>query len=285
MIGHLKEDIQCVFARDPAARTVFEVLIAYPGLHAIVAHRMTHQLWNAGVKWLARMLAHGVRFLTGIEIHPGAKIGRRFFIDHGMGVVIGETAVIGDDCTLYHGVTLGGTSWLEGKRHPTLGDDVVIGAGAKILGPITIGAHARVGSNAVVLQSIPASATVVGIPGRIVNAQSDSIQEKQDKQDKQEAHEKGETSAINEASESSNETSRFDAYGITQDIPDPIVSAIGQLLEHIQLLDKRVKALSEIIEKTGQVVDLPPLPDCDIQDAIDLDQSDKPDKLKKLLKS
>ena len=159
MFARIKEDIQCVFGRDPAARNRFEVLTAYPGVHAVIVHRFTHYLWNRDLKWLARILSHFARWMTGIEIHPGATIGRRFFIDHGMGVVIGETAEIGDDCTLYHGVTLGGTSWDKGKRHPTLGNDVVVGAGAKVLGPIKLGNGARVGSNAVVVKDVPEGAT------------------------------------------------------------------------------------------------------------------------------
>jgi len=148
----LREDITCVFDRDPAARNVFEILTSYPGIHAVLFHRLNHALWNLGLKWPARFFSAFARWLTGIEIHPGAKIGRRFFIDHGMGVVIGETAEIGDDCTLYQGVTLGGTSWNKGKRHPTLGNNVVIGAGAKVLGPFKVGDDARIGSNSVVVK-------------------------------------------------------------------------------------------------------------------------------------
>lgn len=157
----LREDINSVFDRDPAARSVLEVITAYPGMHALVFHRINHVLWNLGLRWLARLFSTVARWLTGIEIHPGAKIGRRFFIDHGMGVVIGETAEIGDDCTLYQGVTLGGTSWNKGKRHPTLGNNVVIGAGAKVLGPFKVGDNARIGSNSVVIKEVPANATVV----------------------------------------------------------------------------------------------------------------------------
>ena len=168
MFEKIREDIRVVFERDPAARNTLEILTAYPGVHAMVFHRSAHWCWEIGAKWLARMISHIGRWLTGIEIHPGAVIGRRFFIDHGMGVVIGETAVIGDDCTLYHGVTLGGTSWQKGKRHPTLANDVVVGAGAKVLGPIEIGAGARIGSNAVVVRDVPANSTVVGVPGRLI---------------------------------------------------------------------------------------------------------------------
>ena len=168
MFDHLKEDIAIVFERDPAARTHWEILTTYPGVHALLMHRVAHFLWQNRLFWLARFSSHLARFLTGIEIHPGASIGHRVFIDHGMGVVIGETAIIGDDCTLYHGVTLGGTSWNKGKRHPTLENGVVIGAGAKILGPITLGAGAKVGSNAVVVKDVPANATAIGIPARIL---------------------------------------------------------------------------------------------------------------------
>src|SRR5512137_1117488 len=169
MFKAIREDISSVFARDPAARSTLEVLTCYPGVHARILHRMSHGLWKWKLYWLARFLAHVARGLTGIEIHPGATIGRRFFIDHGMGVVIGETAEIGDDVTLYHGVTLGGTSWKEGKRHPTLGNGVVVGAGAKILGPIVIGDGAKIGSNAVVVKEVPAGATAAGIPARILD--------------------------------------------------------------------------------------------------------------------
>ena len=160
----MKEDIQSVFERDPAARNSFEVLINYPGLHAIWIYRLTNKLWLANWKFVARSLSTFARFWTGVEIHPGATIGRRFFIDHAMGVVIGETAIIGNDCTLYHGVTLGGTTWNRGKRHPTLEDDVVVGAGAKVLGPITLKKGTRVGSNAVVVKDVPEDETTFTMP-------------------------------------------------------------------------------------------------------------------------
>lgn len=168
MIKQLKEDIQAVFDRDPAARNTLEVLTTYPGIHALIMHRMAHELWRKDCKSSARMLSAFSRFATGIEIHPGAKIGKRFFIDHGMGVVIGETAEIGDDVTLYHGVTLGGTTWNKGKRHPTLEDGVIVGAGAKILGPFTVGKNAKVGSNAVVTKAVPAGATAIGNSARFI---------------------------------------------------------------------------------------------------------------------
>jgi serine O-acetyltransferase len=245
MFNHLKEDIACVFERDPAARNTFEILTTYPGVHAVISHRLNHRLWQAGWKWLARLLSTLTRWLTGIEIHPGATIGRRFFIDHGMGVVIGETACIGNDCTLYHGVTLGGTSWQKGKRHPTLGDDVVVGAGAKILGPIIIGNGARIGANAVVIKSVPPGATVVGIPGKIVKV--DAEYEKHHKQLLQ--------------------TKIFDAYGIPQDMPDvdPVQHAINHMLDDIYLLDKKLQAICETLKKR-ESHELPPdLDSCQIR--------------------
>ncbi len=214
MFRHLREDISVIFERDPAARTAWEVLTCYPGLHAVVLHRFAHRLWGARLRWLARFLAYLSRALTGIEIHPAARIGRRFFIDHGMGVVIGETAVIGDDCTLYHGVTLGGTSWQKGKRHPTLGDGVIVGAGAKILGPIAIGRGAKIGSNAVVVHEVPPMATAVGIPARVIAADSDSP-------------DKG-----------------FAAYALTRDLDDPMVLAIADLEARAMLQEARLAELA-----------------------------------------
>lgn len=166
---YIREDIKSVFDRDPAARSVLELLLAYPGLQAVWAHRTEHWMWTHGMKLLARWFSQITRFWTGIEIHPGASIGHSFFIDHGMGVVIGETSEIGDRVTLYHGVTLGGTSLEKGKRHPTLEDDVVVGAGAKILGNIIIGSHSRIGANAVVVKSVPPNSVVVGVPGQVVS--------------------------------------------------------------------------------------------------------------------
>jgi len=248
MFSHLKEDIECVFDRDPAARTFFEVLTTYPGVHAVIFHRLSHKLWNAGFKWLARILSTFARWITGIEIHPGAVIGRRLFIDHGMGVVIGETADIGDDCTLYHGVTLGGTSWEKGKRHPTLGNDVVVGAGAKVLGPIKIGEGARIGSNSVVVKEVPNSATVVGVPGRAVSATQQSID--QEKRRHAMAQKMG-----------------FDAYGVTRDAPDPVAHAINCILDHSHAMDARVEKMCEAIKDLNtefKDVDLPELGPCDI---------------------
>ncbi len=168
MFSRIKEDIQVVFDRDPAVRSVLEILICYPGFHALQFHKVSHWLWKKRLFLLARTLSHFTRLVTGIEIHPGAKIGRGFFIDHGMGVVIGETAEIGENCTVYHGVTLGGTSWAKEKRHPTLGNNVVVGAGAKILGPFFVADGSKIGSNSVVVKPVPENATVVGIPAKVV---------------------------------------------------------------------------------------------------------------------
>jgi serine O-acetyltransferase len=242
MFRRIRADIQCVFARDPAARNVFEVLTTYPGVHAVMAHRVSHGLWNMGLKWLARLNSTLSRWLTGIEIHPGAKIGDRFFIDHGMGVVIGETAEIGDDCTLYHGVTLGGTSWESGKRHPTLGNNVVVGAGAKVLGPITLGDGARVGSNAVVIKDVAPGETVIGVPGRLVGKPATEKEQ---------------------ARRAMAKKIGFDAYGMTQDMTDPVTNAINHMLDHIHLMDTRMEAMSREIERLGGKVEKTPMPGLD----------------------
>jgi len=168
MFGVIREQVDTIFRRDPAAKSVVEIVLCYPGFHAALFHRIAHRLYNAGVPLLPRFISQVSRFLTGIEIHPGAVIGRRFFIDHGMGVVIGETAEIGDDVLLYQGVTLGGTGNEQGKRHPTLGDHVVVGTGAKVLGSIRVGNHVKIGAGSVVIRSVPDHSTVVGIPGRVV---------------------------------------------------------------------------------------------------------------------
>lgn len=243
MFKRIRDDIQSVFDRDPAARNSFEVLTTYPGLHAVLWYRLSHWLWGLGLKWLARFISGLARWFTGIEIHPAAKIGNRFFIDHGMGVVIGETAEIGDDCTLYHGVTLGGTSWNEGKRHPTLGNRVVVGAGAKVLGPIEIGDDARIGSNAVVIKSVPNNRTVVGIPGRVVETNLSAKEKRRQKM----AQKIG-----------------FDAYGVGQDVEDPVEKAIYSLLDHVQSQDEQLERLNEQVQKLGGAdthVDLPSLDD------------------------
>jgi serine O-acetyltransferase len=220
MFREIREDIASVFDRDPAARNTFEVLTCYPGVHARLMHRLAHRLWLWRFKWLARFVSHVARFFTGIEIHPGATIGRRFFIDHGMGVVIGETAEIGDDVTMYHGVTLGGTSWKEGKRHPTLGNGVVVGAGAKILGPIHIGDGAKIGSNAVVVKDVPAGATAAGIPARILD-------------------------------EERKKPSGFSAYGLSNDQNDPVSKALHGLIGHSMTVDQRIDFILQQLEKMG----------------------------------
>jgi len=228
MFRSLREDVRSVFDRDPAARTFWEVLTCYPGIHALILHRLSHWLWGHRVRWLSRFVAHIARFVTGIEIHPGAVIGRRFFIDHGMGVVIGETAEIGDDVTLYHGVTLGGTSWNKGKRHPTLENGVVIGAGAKILGPITIGAGAKVGSNAVVVKPVPPGATAVGNPARLIDTS------KQGRKRARQAEKMG-----------------FSAYAVALDLDDPLAKAIHGLLDHAAETDRRIASLLAELQAAG----------------------------------
>ena len=222
MFSRLKSDLSIVFDRDPAARSYWEIITTYPGVHAILFHRLAHRLWKLKLYWFGRAISHIGRFFTGIEIHPGAVIGQRFFIDHGMGVVSGETAVIGDDCTLYHGVTLGGTSWKQGKRHPTLENKVVVGAGAKILGPITIGSSAKIGSNAVVISDIPANATAIGIPARVVDNEK-------------------------------KKTSSFSPYAVSKDEDDPMLKTLQELMEKVEdqkkqldsLLKKKTKPLAK----------------------------------------
>jgi serine O-acetyltransferase len=246
MFNRIREDIRCVFDRDPAARNTFDVLTTYPGIHAVMIHRLSHWLWMHGLKWLARVFSNIARWYTGIEIHPGAVIGRRFFIDHGMGVVIGETTEIGDDCTLYHGVTLGGTSWDKGKRHPTLRNNVVIGAGAKILGPIVIEDGVRIGSNAVVLKSVPNGVTVVGVPGRMVGGVKEPDAKRQ---------------AIAKKM-------GFDAYGATSDMPDPVATAVNGILDHIHAMDERLedicRGLKELGAEVGEI-QLPGLDSCQLK--------------------
>jgi serine O-acetyltransferase len=243
MFKHIKEDISVVFERDPAARTHWEIITTYPGVHALIIHRLSHWIWRKRFFWIARFISHIGRWLTGIEIHPGATIGRRVFIDHGMGVVIGETAVIGDDCTLYHGVTLGGTSWNKGKRHPTLEQGVVIGAGAKVLGPITIGKGAKIGSNAVVVKDVPENATAVGIPARILeqetNKQRDAMAEK----------------------------IGFSAYAVSDNANDPVTKAIHALLDHAAAQDVKLQEVMAQLNKLGADVES----DADVGKAFDVD--------------
>lgn len=253
MFRSLHRYVQSVRARDPAAHSTLEILTAYPGVHALAAHRLSHRLWNWKLKWLARVFSHLGRFLTGIEIHPAVKIGRGLFIDHGMGVVIGETAVIGDDCTLYHGVTLGGTTWRKEKRHPTLGNNVVIGAGAKLLGPIVVGDNARIGSNSVVTKDVPANATVVGIPGRVITP----------------------TPRGDSARQAIAERMGFDAYGQTSQMSDPVAHAINCMLDHLHLIDQQMKTLSDALEAQGIKMDLS-LPEIKVSNLEEADSDAEP---------
>ena len=240
MFSRLSSDVQCILDRDPAARSRWEVLTCYPGLHAVLLHRLAHGCWNIGFKWLGRFISHLSRWFTGIEIHPAAKIGERVFFDHAMGVVVGETAEIGDGCTIYQGVTLGGTSLYKGeKRHPTLGKDVVIGAGAKVLGGFTVGDGAKVGSNAVVTKPVPAGATAVGNPARIIQAETDAKREEA-------ASKMG-----------------FSAYGVTQN-DDPLSQAMRGLIDNATSQEHQIALLWKAIEQlsAGQAK-----PDCVPTDA------------------
>ena len=219
MFNTMREDINSVFDRDPAARSALEIFFCYPGLHAVWFYRVAHWFWTRGFYFLGRLTSHFGRFLTGIEIHPGAQIGKNFFVDHGMGVVIGETAEIGDNVTLYHGVTLGGVTWDKVKRHPTVGDNVVIGAGAKVLGPFTVGKGAKIGSNSVVVKEVPQNSSVVGIPGRVVLQQEPQVEEKRPDLE----HGK---------------------------MPDPEAKAISCLFDQIRVLEKKVEVLTDRLEKS-----------------------------------
>ncbi len=229
MFEELREDIRNVLNRDPAARNTFEVLTCYPGVHALLLHRVAHALWRRQWLWSARMVSHFSRWLTCIEIHPGARLGRRLFIDHGVGVVIGETAEVGDDVTLYQGVTLGGTRLAKGKRHPTLEDGVIVGAGAKVLGPLIVGKDARIGSNAVVVKEVPAGATVVGVPGRIVR----------------------QGSPVNPVQQEVARKIGFDVNEVTRDMTDPVAHAINTLLEHMIAVDGQLETLCAAMKSSG----------------------------------
>lgn len=243
MFTRLREDIATIRERDPAARSAWEVLTCYPGLHALVLHRLAHACWQAKRRWLARFVSQMARFMTGIEIHPGATLGRRVFIDHGMGVVIGETAQIGDDCTIYQGVTLGGTSLTRGaKRHPTLERGVIVGAGAKVLGGFTIGADAKIGSNAVVTKPVPARGTAVGNPARIIVPAAAAVCPVAACADAGGA-------ARNE--NRAPEKSGFCAYGITPNADDPVSLAIHGLIDHAATQAKRIDEIVDALERLG----------------------------------
>ena len=225
MFRRIRSDIQCILDRDPAARSAWEVLTCYPGLHAVMLHRLAHWFWNNGLKWLGRFTSNFTRWLTGIEIHPGARIGERVFFDHAMGVVVGETAEIGDGCTIYQGVTLGGTSLYKGeKRHPTLGKNVVVSAGAKVLGGFEVGDGAKIGSNAVVIKPVPAGATAVGIPARII------------------------PSKAGESADVTGPTGKFAAYGITLE-DDPLSQAMKGLIDNASSHEHQIALLWQAIEK------------------------------------
>ena len=243
MFDRLREDIATIRERDPAARSTWEVLTCYPGLHALFIHGLAHACWRAGFRWLGRFISHCGRFLTGIEIHPGATMGRRVFIDHGMGVVVGETAEIGDDCTIYQGVTLGGTSLEKGaKRHPTLARGVIVGANAQVLGGFTVGEGARVGSGAVVTKPVPSGATVVGNPGRIIQRGTDAQREAA-------AAKMG-----------------FSAYGVTQG-DDPVAQAMKGLIDNAAGHEHQIALLWQAIEKLSQRSRELPSEDCVPDDA------------------
>lgn len=250
MFSRLREDIACILERDPAARSTWEVLTCYPGLHALVLHRWANRFWRMGFKWAGRFTSHTARWLTGIEIHPGATIGRRVFIDHGMGVVIGEMAEIGDGCTIYQGVTLGGTSLVKGaKRHPTLEAGVIVGANAAVLGGFTVGVGARVGSGAVVTKPVPAGATAVGNPARIIQAQSDAAREEA-------AARMG-----------------FSAYGVTAG-DDPVAQAMKGLIDNASTHEHQITLLWQAIEKLSGTARELPSGDCVPQDARTTEQFD-----------
>ena len=258
MFSRLRSDIQCILERDPAARTRWEVLTCYPGLHALVLHRRAHWCWTHGFKWLGRFISHLARWFTGIEIHPGAQIAGCVFIDHGMGVVIGETAEIGSGCTIYHGVTLGGTSLYKGaKRHPTLGKNVVVGAGAQVLGGFTVGDGARIGSNAVVVKPVPDGATAVGNPARIIQAGADVKREKA-------ASQMG-----------------FSAYGVTQS-DDPLSQALRGLIDNASGQEYQISLLWQAIEKLSNLPSAEPHRNCVPKDAA-LEENFEADKLNQLV--
>jgi serine O-acetyltransferase len=259
MFSRLRDDIACILERDPAARTTWEVLTCYPGLHALVLHRRAHWCWTHGYKWLGRFISHLGRMFTGIEIHPGAKIGRRVFIDHGMGVVIGEMTEIGDNCTIYQGVTLGGTSLVKGaKRHPTLEANVIIGAHAAVLGGFTVGEGARVGSSAVVTKPVPAGATAVGNPARIIAAQVDASRE------------------------AAAARMGFSAYGVTHG-DDPVAQAMKGLIDNASSQEHQIAMLWQAIEKLSARARELPSEDCVPQDARTTEQFDA-ERLNRLVK-
>ena len=288
MFQKIKEDINCILARDPAAKSRLEIVTCYPGLHAIWVHRMAHRLWLSRLHWLARFISHLGRVFTGIEIHPGATIGRRVFIDHGYGVVIGETAQVGDDCTIYQGVTLGGTRLYKGeKRHPTLGNGVVVGAGAKVLGGFVVGDGARIGSNAVVVKPVPAGATAVGNPARIMMPSSETgaaqspvateppsgkcLEGLLDTRPLQDMLASQASRQNNGAQQQPQEQGEFSAYAVDAGDTDPLVKVLHELIDHTAKQDARIAQLCQTIESMGKKVNSPANSEFD------------PDKLNKLV--
>lgn len=272
MFKYLREDISCILQRDPAARSRFEILTCYPGLHAVGLHRIANFLWQKKFYWLARFISHFSRFLTGIEIHPGATLGRRVFIDHGVGVVIGETAVVGNDCTIYQGVTLGGTSLYKGeKRHPTLNEGVVVGAGAQILGGFTVGSNARIGSNAVVVKPVPENATAVGNPARIITKSTQAPEERPCSEqynteslkkifNNEALSAKPEHSTDQESIDDNSESDTsdnlgFQPYAVGADSNDPIASALKELINHAACQEERINRLCQALEHLGQNIE------------------------------
>ena len=226
MFAQIKEDVHEAMKKDPAARHFWEVLVCYPGVHALLVYRFTHWLWGHNIKLIARLFSYLARWLTGIEIHPASKIGRKFFIDHGMGVVIGETSEIGDNVFMYHGVTLGGLSMKKGKRHPTIGDNVVIGAGAQVLGPVTVGNNSKIGSGSVVVQSVPEYSTVIGVPGRVVFSGISS-----------------------------------DHEDLEESFPDPMAQAIEAVLDRLPQMEKDIRSLKDVVEPESVKEETPPPPE------------------------
>ncbi len=276
----LKEDIDAVFNRDPAARNSLEVILTYPGIHALILHRGAHCLWQNEQKLAARVISYGSRIITGIEIHPAAKIGKRFFIDHGVGVVIGETAEIGNDVTLYHGVTLGGVSWNNGKRHPTLEDGVIVGAGAKVLGPFTVGKNAKIGSNAVVVKPVPAGATMVGSAARMISEHHDEkgnpLTTKVD--DAKQQEKAAQAAQPKTKTQSTARTTAFQAYGIDPSSQDPVAEAFAKMLNHIQQSERRLDQLQKAMCKIDpdfcqKEYDKLRLEDLDVIDREDIDEA------------
>ena len=263
MLSRLRSDIQCILDRDPAARSTWEVITCYPGLHAIWLQRPAHWCWTHGLKWLGRFISHMGRWLTGIEIHPGAVIGQRVFIDHGMGVVIGETAVVGDGCTIYHGVTLGGTSLYKGsKRHPTLGQNVVVAAGAKVLGGFEVGDNAKIGSNAVVIKPVPAGATAVGIPARIIPSKEGASADVTDALEPSPADAvvavgsarspvAASAASAPAAAPCAGEEAPFTAYGVTQE-DDPLSQAMRGLVDGAACHEEQLAKLWLVVEKLSE---------------------------------